>query len=157
MASSREPVTVSRKLIPDELVHALAGAGLNDREIVEYLWEHRRLAVSRQAVAVARRRAGGEPRGQVRVTPWTLPAWAYRSEPARAIRWHERRRLALPLSAPDERRLQRMERYLLEQGDAVWDWVGDEHDGRWRTVPRRAGIDTGLFRAPDVRPGSSAA
>lgn len=146
-----------RKVIPDELVRTLAAAGLNDREITEYLWQHRRLRVTRQAVAVARRRAGVEPRVQVRVTPWTLPAWAYRSEPARAIRWYERQRLGLPLSPGDLERLERMQRYLAEQGDAVWDWVGGETQGRWRTVPRRPGVDTGLFRVPDRQAPSGAA
>lgn len=139
---------MTKKIIPDGLVAALADAGLNDREITEFLSEHHGISVSRQAVCASRRRGGSRPRTQVRVTPWTLPAWAYRSEPARAIRWQERQRRGLPLSPADAERLEKMQRFLAAQGDAVWDWVGDATDGSWRTVPRRPGIDTGLFRVP---------
>ena len=141
---------MARKVIPDALVATLAKAGLNDREIAEYLWEHHRIIVSRQTVAAARQRAGHQPRSQVRVTPWPLPAWAYRSEPARAIRWHERERLGMPLSPAEQRRLEKMRRYLAGLGDVVWHWDGDESDGEWRTVPRRPEVDTGLFRVPDA-------
>jgi hypothetical protein len=57
----------------------------------------------------------------------------------------------MPLSPAELRRLEKMRRYLVELGNVVWDWVGDENDGEWRTVPRRPEVDTGLFRVPDER------
>lgn len=132
------------KKLPDQLVGELIDAGLNDRQVAEHLFTHRGIKVTRQGVAAWRKRMGEEPRHQVRATPWVLPAWAYASEPARAIRWHARREAGLPLSDRERERLERVETFLRERGDGVFHW-----DDGWFVVPRRPGVDTGLYRVPD--------
>lgn len=133
------------KKLPDQLVGTLVDEGLNDREVAEYLLAHRGIVVTRQGVAAWRRRMGEEPRHQVRSTPWRLPAWAYSSEPARAIRWFGRRQAGLPLAPDEERRLDHVIEYLAREGDSVFHWEDDQ----WWLVPRRPGVDLGLHRVPD--------
>jgi hypothetical protein len=135
------------KIIPDKTVEQLVRSGETDGRIVTWLAEHENITVTRQAIVAWRKRQGASMRPMVdRAVPWKLRPEHVSTEPARAIRWYRRRDEALPLSANELERLERVERHLASVG-GVLHYDATTPAG-WVIAPRREGIDRGIIREP---------
>lgn len=140
------------KKIPDLLVERLyEEEGLTATEIVEYLRVHMGIEVSREALAMWRKRRGldRKPASPKRI-PWKLRPEHTSTVEAQAIRSHSRREDGLVVDDERTRILKRMEERLYPRGLVIHYDPATEQG--WWYVPARPGIDLGLVREPDDKP-----
>ena len=140
------------RILPDDLLRRWTREGKTDREILDLLEQHLNISVTRQAISAWRKRRGMEMNSQPpQAMPWRLRPEHRAKEPARAIRLYARRERGDRIDPEDEVRLRRVEAFLRERG-GVFDYDPDTIKG-WIIVPRRDGVDTGIFRSLKSTPG----
>ena len=138
------------RILPDDLLRRWTHEGKTDREILVLLEEQLNISVTRQAISAWRKRRGTEMKSQPpQAMPWRLRPEHRAAEPARAIRMYARRERGEKIDPEDLARLLRAEEHLHEV-DGVFHYDPDTPEG-WFVVPRRKGVDTGIFRDPRPR------
>lgn len=156
-ASTATETNMPGKVLPDKELEQWMRQGLKDAEIVEKLRSDKAIIVTRQAISAWRKRRGMNMRAQSpRTLPWKVSEEHRQMEPARAIRLYARRERGEVLQASEEIRLNRVLDALGK--DKVFHYLpepmrlanGQTLAAGWIMVPRRAGVDKGIVREPEL-------